>query len=246
MGSGTLEIRAGHKAYSGRRVLSGLNLRVEQGHTLAVLGASGSGKSTLLRLLAGLEELDEGELVSGGPGGAGPSIGMVFQRPLLLPWLTVRENVELGLRYKANRAADPGRIPEILGWLGLAEFADSPSDRLSGGQAQRVAIARALAIRPDVLLLDEPFSALDPLTREALQDRLRALIVEMGLTAVLVTHDVAEAIYLGDRIALLDGTGAVGHEWNGAPGDRDSVRAEELRARILGRYESVLPARAGT
>ncbi|QVQ50013.1 ABC transporter ATP-binding protein [Spiractinospora alimapuensis] len=262
MGSAKLEVRSGHKSYGHHPVLRGVDVSIDAGRTLVILGASGSGKSTLLRILAGLEDLDSGDLL---PGGSELATGMVFQQALLLPWLTVRENIALGLSYRANRgrvnagraAANGGTsttvgtsagtsvtIDSLLDWLGLVDLADTLPAQLSGGQAQRAAIARALAIRPDVLLLDEPFSALDPLTRASLQDRLRTVIVELGLTVVLVTHDVGEAVYLGDEIALLDATGAIGHRWDGAPGDRDSDRGQELQEQILDRYEAVLPAGA--
>lgn len=262
MGSAKLEVRSGHKSYGHHPVLRGVDLSIDAGRTLVILGASGSGKSTLLRILAGLEGLDSGEIV---PGGSQLATGMVFQQPLLLPWLTVRENIALGLSYRANqgrvdtsdvvanggvstvRGASGGTsvtIDSLLDWLGLADLADALPAQLSGGQAQRTSIARALAIRPDVLLLDEPFSALDPLTRASLQDRLHTVIVELGLTVVLVTHDVSEAVYLGDEIALLDATGVIGHRWDGAPGDRESDRGQELQEEILARYEAVLPVGA--
>ncbi len=248
MGSEPLELRAADKAYGGRAVLRGLDLVIEPGAVLVVLGHSGSGKTTLLRVLAGLEELDGGELLRGGrPVTPRPRTGVVFQQPLLLPWLTVRENAALGLGYRANRGRVPDPAAEVetlLGWLGLAELADASPAALSGGQAQRVAIARALAIRPELLLLDEPFSALDPVTRADLQDRLRTLIRELHLTVVLVTHDVDEALYLGDRIALLDGSGRVAQEWTPPRADRDRLRTDPIRAEILARYGNARAARA--
>lgn len=249
MGSGPLKLHAAVKAYGGRAVLRGLDLVIDPGEILVVLGHSGSGKSTLLRVLAGLEELDSGQLTRGGrPLADRPRTGMVFQQPLLLPWLTVRQNVALGLGYRANRdrvADHDAEVDTLLGWLGLTELADAAPAELSGGQAQRVAIARALAVRPELLLLDEPFSALDPVTRTDLQDRLRALIGELGLTVVLVTHDVDEAIYLGHRVALLDGSGTVAREWTPPSAGREELHAHPLRAEILARYGNAVPSRTG-
>lgn len=246
MGSTTLSVRAGHKSYGGRTVLHGVDLDLRAGRILVVLGSSGSGKSTLLRLLAGLEQFDAGGLDPRPR--QWPTTGVVFQDPLLMPWFTVRANIDLGLRYRANRDRvqdTRAQVSGLLDWLGLAELADGPADRLSGGQAQRVAIARALALAPDLLLLDEPFSALDPLTRESLQERTRALVRETGVSAVLVTHDISEAVYLGDEIALLDNDGRLRERWTGQPGDRSITESGDLRFQLLDRYQEILPTRAG-
>lgn len=246
MGPTTLSVRAGCKSYGDRTVLDGVDLDLSPGRVLVVLGSSGSGKSTLLRLLAGLEEFDTGGLDPRPR--QWPATGVVFQDPLLMPWFTVRANAELGLRYRANRGRvrDTGaQVDDLLRWLGLAELADGPADRLSGGQAQRVAIARALAPAPDVLLLDEPFSALDPVTREALQERTRALVRDTGVSAVLVTHDVSEAVYLGDEITLLDNSGRLHERWEGVPGNRGAAESGPLRSQLLDRYSGILPTRAG-
>lgn len=241
MGTVALRLSAVHKSYGGRTVLRALDLDVARGGRLVVLGPSGSGKSTLLRLLAGLEQPDAGRLDRPDAGsGRRRATAMVFQQPLLLPWLTVHDNVALGGRYRANhgRFAAP-RAGELLELFGLAELAGARPAELSGGQAQRVSIARAMAVRPDVLLLDEPFSALDPATRRGLQGWLRDTAEQLGLTLVLVTHDVDEALYLGQQITALDGAGGVGGRWHdpSTPG-HDQLAAHPLRDELLASYLS--------
>lgn len=241
MGTSAVRLRSAQRIYRQRAapVLDGLDLDVGFGEVQVVLGHSGSGKSTLLRALAGLEPLDGGTVEwAQRPAG----IGAVFQQSLLLPWLTVRENAALGGRFRANKPRfSVGHVEELLSRLGLASLADSYPSELSGGQAQRVAVARAMAIRPWLLLLDEPFSALDPATRGALQDWLRELVAEVSLTVVLVTHDVNEALYLGNRIAVLDGSGRVAQVWeNEPPEHRENVEINPVRDEILLRYKADL------
>jgi ABC-type nitrate/sulfonate/bicarbonate transport system ATPase subunit len=231
-------LSAAAKSYGGRTVLDGVDLDVPRGGRLVVLGASGSGKSTLLRLLAGLEPPDAGTIST--PDGQPVATAMVFQQPLLLPWLSVADNVALGGRYRTNqRRFSRDRATELLELFGLAELASARPAQLSGGQAQRVAIARAVAVRPDVLLLDEPFSALDPATRGGMQAWLRETAIRLGLTVVLVTHDVDEAIYLGQDIAALDGAGRVGGRWRNPvePGENGTTD-HPLRAELLAGYRS--------
>ena len=242
---GTLAVRLTgatrrHGGPDRRPVLDGLELTVERDEFLVVVGPSGAGKSTLLRVLAGLEPLNAGRLEWPGAAADRPPVGTVFQQPLLLPWLTVRQNIALGRRYRANRERfDPAAVDELLTRFGLADLADALPDQLSGGQAQRVAVARAVVVRPEVLLLDEPFSALDPATRADLQDWLREIVTALGLTVVLVTHDVDEALYLGRRVALLDGSGRVAADWaHRPPADRAEVRDHPLRARVLAGYRT--------
>ncbi|WP_448595132.1 ABC transporter ATP-binding protein [Thermoflexus hugenholtzii] len=194
-------------AIRGRRVpvLRQVSLEVPEGRVLAVLGPSGAGKSTLLRLLAGLESPDEGEVrLRGNPVRAGhPELALMFQDPCLLPWLSVRENVRFGIRFLGLSGAESRRrVEEALAWVGLREVADWYPHQLSGGMAQRVALARALARQPRVLLLDEPFSALDAPTRQALGELIRRVAGE-GIGVVLVTHDVEEAIRLADEVMIL-------------------------------------------
>ncbi|TCK22051.1 ABC transporter ATP-binding protein [Pseudonocardia endophytica] len=245
MGTVALRLTDAAKHYGDRTVLDALDLDVARGGRLVVLGPSGSGKSTLLRLLAGLETLDGGELTR--PDGQGAVTATVFQQPLLLPWLDVAGNVALGGRYRANRGRyDDARARDLLDVFGIAELTASRPDQLSGGQAQRVAIARAMAIGPDILLLDEPFGALDPATRTHLQEWLRDTVVRLGVTLVLVTHDVDEALYLGTTITALDGAGATAGTWSPDPvPDHDDLASHPLRPELLASYRSqvdTLPA----
>lgn len=224
-------VRGVRKTYpgAGRPALDGVDLTLHRGETLAVLGPSGSGKSTLLRAIAGLETLDEGTIEFGDPDAR---LAVVFQSPALFPWLSVRRNVALGGRYRRNRDRfDEERVGELLEVLGLGQLAHTPVQELSGGQAQRVSVGRALAVRPDVLLLDEPFSALDPATREDLQQWLRQLTTDLGLTVFLVTHDVAEAMSLGDRIGFFAGPRGFRRQW--VP-SRDATTAEQILATYRG------------
>ncbi|ASE12257.1 ABC transporter [Kocuria rhizophila] len=224
-------MRGVRKTYpgAGRPALDGVDLTLHRGETLAVLGPSGSGKSTLLRAIAGLETLDEGTIEFGDPDAR---LAVVFQSPALFPWLSVRRNVALGGRYRRNRDRfDEERVGELLEVLGLDQLAHTPVQELSGGQAQRVSVGRALAVHPDVLLLDEPFSALDPATREDLQQWLRQLTTDLGLTVFLVTHDVAEAMSLGDRIGFFAGPRGFRRQW--VP-SRDATTAEQILATYRG------------
>jgi sulfonate transport system ATP-binding protein len=201
----TLAINHVGKTYANTvRALDGISLNVEPGEIVAVVGGSGCGKSTLLRLVSGLDNPTQGQVALDGDTIASPheKIGIVFQEPRLLPWLSVADNVGFGLadRPKAERAE---RVARQLDRVGLADKANVGPRELSGGQAQRVAIARALIMRPEVLLLDEPFSALDAFTRVDLQDHLLDLWADTKPTFVIVTHDVDEAIVLGDRIIVM-------------------------------------------
>ncbi|MEZ4502912.1 MAG: ABC transporter ATP-binding protein [Dehalococcoidia bacterium] len=243
-----LRIAGGAKRYPdgprGTLIFQGIDLEVEDGEILALLGPSGCGKSTLLRVIAGLEELSEGTIEIDSGGVATHSVGMVFQQPLLLPWLTVAQNVELGLRYAANRhARRDGAVDGLLREFGLAELANAYPDQLSGGQAQRVSFARTIATRPRLVLLDEPFAALDPLTRSALQNWLLAIQQSLGLTIIIVTHDVEEAVYLGDRVALMSpGPGTIRHDWRlgrSTAEGRSDQRLAAAREEILARYRDL-------
>ena len=204
---------------------------------VALLGPSGCGKSTLLRAVAGLEVLDAGSVEHGKAQNGRPPAGIVFQEPLLLPWLTIRENVALGLRYRANRGrGGAGEVERALSDFGISAIADSYPKEVSGGQAQRASLARTVVTRPSVLLLDEPFSALDPATRGAMQDWLRDIIRREKLAAILVTHDVDEALAVSDRVLLMTkGPGSIVDSWDG-PHSPES-RAEARNA-ILGRYRT--------
>ncbi len=215
----------------------GLDLTVERGEVVALLGPSGCGKSTLLRIVAGLDELTSGYLELPRRDDGRPAAGIVFQDAHLLPWLTVRDNVALGLRYRANRGIDRSEVDRLLEVLGLASLAQARPAELSGGQAQRVAIARTVVTAPPLLLLDEPFAALDPLTRRTLQDWLLHIRDLLDLTVVLVTHDVDEALHLGDRVELLrGGERGIVDAWDVRGLDRDAPALADTRRRLLDRY----------
>ncbi len=191
----------GRRFPNGTQALLDVSLRIEAGEAVALLGPSGCGKSTLLRLIAGLDHPDAGVLRwDGAPPGPG-EIGYVFQDATLLPWATAAQNVALPLRLRRRR--DPAAVQDALARVGLAGFADSRPSQLSGGMRMRVSLARALVTRPRLLLLDEPFAALDEFTRHRLQDDLRALRAEQGITTVLVTHSTYEAAWLARRIVVL-------------------------------------------
>ncbi|MGW5260437.1 ABC transporter ATP-binding protein [Microbispora sp. NPDC004025] len=185
--------------------LGPISLTVPPGTFLVLVGASGCGKSTLLRLVAGFERPTSGTVLTGGAEPVpGRGAGIVFQQPRLFPWKTVGGNVELALRYAGvPRAERARRVPELLERVGLHDVADRRIWQISGGQQQRVAIARALAGDDPLLLLDEPFAALDALTRERLQEDLRRVSAQTGRTSVFVTHSVEEAVFLGSRVVVL-------------------------------------------
>jgi taurine transport system ATP-binding protein len=185
--------------------LGPVDLDVEPGAFLVLVGASGCGKSTLLRLIAGFEAPSEGQVqVSGSAPTPGVSAGVVFQTPRLFPWRTVGGNVDLALKYaKVPRDRRAQRRDELLHRVGLEGTADRKIWEISGGQQQRVAIARALAAETPTFLLDEPFAALDALTRERLQEDVREVSAETGRTTVFVTHSADEAAFLGSRIVVL-------------------------------------------
>lgn len=192
------------------RVLDAVNLSVGKGEFVSIVGQSGTGKSTLLRILGGLERPASGSSVRHrGEEVSAPPVGvlMVFQdyRGSLLPWRTVEKNVMLGIERSTSGSERRERCREALELVGLADRAKDHPWRLSGGMQQRVQIARALAMRPEVLLMDEPFGALDAMTKEQLQDELLAVHAATGATIVFVTHDIDEAIYLSDRVLVLGG-----------------------------------------
>jgi NitT/TauT family transport system ATP-binding protein len=187
------------------RVLEDVSFRIEPGAFVALLGPSGCGKSTLLRLAAGLEQPTSGAIwVDGQPvHGPDPSRALVFQDPTLYPWRTVWRNVALGLEARGLLRKDDPRVQAVLERVGLAAFARAHPHQLSGGMAQRAALARALVNEPSLLLLDEPLGQLDALTRVTMQRELVRLWEAGGFTALLVTHDVDEALYLADRVLVL-------------------------------------------
>jgi len=201
-----LEIRALTKQFDGLPALAGIDLAAAQGEIVAVLGTSGSGKSTLLRIVGGIEPASAGEVRLDGRIVTGPSpkLGFVFQEPRLMLWLSVRDNVAFGLGTLPRQQQRP-LAGEALDRVGLADAAELWPRQLSGGMAQRVAIARALVTRPSVLLLDEPFSALDAFTRLSLQEHLLETCQADRPTMLFVTHDIDEALMLADRVIVLLG-----------------------------------------
>jgi NitT/TauT family transport system ATP-binding protein len=196
-------------------VLGGVSCVIEAGEHVAIVGRSGAGKSTLLHLIAGLLRPDRGQVLIDGVAVNGPHNGAVlmFQRPALLPWASVADNVLLPLRFsgelRRDAAAARRKVGALLEQIGLGDRAAALPTELSGGQQQRVALVRALAGAPDILLLDEPFSALDGETRAALRDDVRRLARGRAMTLVTVTHDLADAAALADRALLLAGSPAV-------------------------------------
>ena len=186
--------------------LDNIELKVRAGEFLCIVGPSGCGKSTLLHLIAGLQKPTSGQILVDGQGVEAPGTDriLIFQELGLFPWLTVAENVEFGMKMKnISKAEREEKTHHYLRLVHLAQFKDSYTHQLSGGMRQRVALARALATEPDVLLMDEPFAALDAQTRDLLHDELERIWAETGRTIIFVTHNVREAVRLGDRVVLL-------------------------------------------
>ena len=186
------------------KVLQDINLKVQKGEFVTIVGHSGCGKSTLLKIMCGLVDYEDGVVERNGHAvaGPGPKCGMVFQDHRLLPWLKIKDNVGFGLKQLPKEEREQ-KVAEHLELVGLTDFANSYPSQLSGGMSQRVAIARGLANNPTILLLDEPFGALDALTRIQMQKELLRIQEKEGTTMVMVTHDIDEAIYLGDRIVVM-------------------------------------------
>jgi NitT/TauT family transport system ATP-binding protein len=183
-----------------------INLQIEKGEFVCLLGPSGCGKSTLLKIIAGLIPATSGRItIKGKPvSGPGPERAVVFQDYALFPWMTVRDNVEFGLEARKLPVAERREVSRrLLNVVGLSDFAERFPHQLSGGMKQRVSIARALAVDPSLLLMDEPFGALDAQTRQSLQDELLSIWREFRKTVVFVTHSIEEAIYLSDRIVVM-------------------------------------------
>lgn len=221
-------------------VLERVSLNVEPGEFVALLGPSGCGKSTLLRLVAGLESADSGTLAADGADitGPDPSRVVVFQDPTLYPWRRVWDNVALGLEAQGLLKTTKGKVDEALAKVGLSQFARAYPRQLSGGMAQRVALARALVNEPRLLILDEPLGKLDSLTRIAMQQELIDLWQRQGYTALLVTHDVEEALLLANRVIVFSDRPAkikaqltIERPY---PRHRDDPYLVDLRKQILG------------
>ncbi|WP_038043732.1 ABC transporter ATP-binding protein [Thioalkalivibrio sulfidiphilus] len=194
-----------HYKGQSKPTLEAVEATIEAGQTVALIGRSGCGKSTLLHMLAGLLQPSEGCVRINGRQITRPSPkwNMMFQKPSLYPWMSVRENTALGLLFQGQKQLIAERVDPLLETVGLRELADTNVQRLSGGQQQRVALARSLATQPELLLLDEPFSALDAFTRTALQDQVTGIVKDKGLTMVMVTHDIEEAVAMADRVLIM-------------------------------------------
>jgi NitT/TauT family transport system ATP-binding protein len=199
-----IEIRGVTKSFGDIVALDGIDLKVARGEFVCLLGPSGCGKSTLLNAVAGFVAPTSGEILANGTRVAepGPDRGMVFQEYALFPWMTVRANVAFGLEMRGEKNID-AKVDALLAKLRLSEFAERFPRDLSGGMRQRVAIARVLALDSPILLMDEPFGALDALTRRNLQDELLRIWLELQKTILFVTHSIDESIYLADRIVVM-------------------------------------------
>jgi NitT/TauT family transport system ATP-binding protein len=201
-------ISLSYKTNDGKQLLAldNIDLKVQPGEFLCIVGPSGCGKSTLLHLIAGLHKPTAGQVLMDSKPVSAPGTDriLIFQELGLFPWLTVGQNVEFGMKMKGlTKAERAEKIQYYLRLVHLSQFKDSYTHQLSGGMRQRVALARALATEPDVLLMDEPFAALDAQTRDLLHDELERIWAETGRTIIFVTHNVREAIRLGDRVALI-------------------------------------------
>jgi sulfonate transport system ATP-binding protein len=223
---------------NGVRALDGVSLTIAPSEIVTVVGGSGCGKSTLLRIVCGLDRPSDGRVLLRGVSIDQPheEIGMVFQEPRLLPWLSVADNVGFGLEERP-REERTDRVSRLLARVGLAEKAGAWPRELSGGEGQRVSLARALIMRPQVLLFDEPFSALDAFTRVDLQDHLLDVWADGKPTLIIVTHDVEEAVVLGDRIVVMGPRpGRVLAEIAASlprPRDRGSAAFDQVKRRVL-------------
>jgi len=234
-----------HKRFQGQAgvvtALEGVDVHVRPGEFLSIIGGSGCGKSTFLRIIAGLEQATEGEIAVGDSAVLKPSrdIGVMFQDHRLLPWLTVERNVAFGLGHLPKREAQE-RAYDAIRLVGLAGFEKAYPHQLSGGMSQRAALARVLVNQPKVLLLDEPFGALDALTKIQMQEELLRIWEANRPTVVLVTHDIDEAVFLGDRVAIMSSRPGRVRRFVEVdlprPRDRSGEAFSLLRKRIYGEF----------
>jgi sulfonate transport system ATP-binding protein len=230
----SLTIRGLRKSFGDNEVLRGIDLHIPAGQSVAIVGRSGCGKSTLLRLIAGLETITAGT-ISLGEDARPEDVRVMFQEPRLLPWARVLSNVEVGLGRERNSPDAQARAESALIEVGLAEKRTQWPAVLSGGQKQRVALARALVSQPRVLAFDEPLGALDALTRISMQRLLERVWHDQGFTAILVTHDVAEAVALADRVLVIE-DGRIAQDFNvdiPRPRQRGSAELAALEGAIL-------------
>lgn len=229
-------------------VLQDINLVAEPGEFITIVGASGCGKSTLLRLIAGLDREFSGEILFGGRPVSGPSLdrGLVFQDHRLFPWLTIEQNIASAFSSRPIDAATKRLlVKDHIALVGLKGFENAYPHQVSGGMAQRAAIARALVNEPDILLLDEPLGAVDALTRLYLQDELQRIWLEKGVTMIMVTHDIEEAVFLGDRVIVLQPRpGRISKVIDVGltqPRDREDSRLAKLKKEILSEFHNPAP-----
>ena len=231
-----LDLQVSEKRFQSHQVIDDVRFGLQPGQVVSLVGPSGCGKSTLLRIVAGLDTDYSGQVRIKGaaPHLHSPDVGFIFQEPRLLPWLTVADNVGFELGHGGGKHP---RVKELLAEVGLADFADAYPKQLSGGMAQRAAIARGLFSQPALLLLDEPFSAVDAFTRMRLQDLLLSVAKHHGTTLLLVTHDIDEAVYLSDRVIVMaSGPGRITGEVAvdlPRPRDRREPRLAALEAQVL-------------
>jgi NitT/TauT family transport system ATP-binding protein len=205
--SQSIELRNVSKSFGEFQALSNVNLHIEEGEFVALVGKSGCGKSTLLRIIAGLLQPSQGSVMVAGQPVTGPSddVGIAFQSSVLLPWRTVEGNIRLQLEIRGIDRPDTDReVKRLIELTGLKGFEKNRPYELSGGMQQRVSLCRALVHNPSLLLMDEPFGALDAMTREQLNAEIQRVWMETGKTIVLVTHSIIEAVYLADRVVVMD------------------------------------------
>jgi NitT/TauT family transport system ATP-binding protein len=224
--------------------LANVSFDIEPCEAVALVGRSGCGKSTLLHLMAGLMSPTAGDVYIDGLAVMRPSPRWVvmFQQPHLYPWMTVAQNIGLGLKFAGRRNEIPQRVAELLDLVELQGFGDRNVQDLSGGQQQRVALARSLAVRPEILFLDEPFSALDAVTRRALQRDVRRIAHDLGITLVIVTHDIAEAVAMADRAFVMSAdpgriSAVVPIRLDAGERDRRGPAAQAIQAQLHAAFE---------
>ncbi len=230
-------------------MLKDISFSIDEGDFVIILGESGCGKTTLLNLLAGLELPTQGKILVDGReiSGIHPSRSMLFQQPTLIPWLNVQENVAYGCKLRGDIERLDYRVNQFLEIMGIAGFADAKPGQLSLGMAQRACLARALVGHPDALLMDEPFASLDTFTQAHIQEELVNLWLSEQFTAVFVTHDIDEAIRMGNKIILLAGEPAnitdIFEITEDYPRDRNTPKFKEIRTTILDRFKNAYLAK---
>jgi len=229
----------------GKPTFSNLRLESQRGEALAIIGRSGCGKSTLLHIIAGLNRPTEGSIQFDGKTVDGPSSRwvMMFQAPHLFPWMKVSQNVGIGLRFAGWPEKEKAeRVAEALRLVELSDYAETNVQDLSGGQQQRVALARSLVMEPELLLLDEPFSALDAFTRASLQRDVRSIAKRLGFNLIIVTHDIDEAVLMADRALIMAGApGKIVHEFQvdlADPRQRQDPAVQSMRARLMDAFHA--------